>query len=43
MSGSPAGRGTRPGTGGSPLPGHEDSGTERLDGPGETVGASDAG
>lgn len=42
MSESPAGREARPETAGSPLPGHEDSDTERVDGPGETVGASDA-
>lgn len=42
MSESPAGRETRPGTGGSPLPGYEDGDTERSNGPGETVGASDA-
>ncbi|TQM38473.1 hypothetical protein [Pseudonocardia cypriaca] len=42
MSEHPAGRETSPDAAGSPLPAQEEDGPERADGPGETVGASDA-
>ena len=42
MSEHPAGRETALGAAGSPPPAQEGDGTERADGPGETVGASDA-